>query len=113
MLFSFREYQQIADVLGKSDLLRQCPFTIGRHENDEAHATSETSVVGETCFILGSIAPPDSRMIEMTLLTHTLKEQGASQVTAVLPYLAYTRQDKIKAGESLATAWAGRLLMLM
>ena len=57
-----------------------------------------------------SIAPPDEQFISFTLLSHTLREHGASQITAILPYLAYARQDKVKEGESLATAWAGSLL---
>jgi len=49
-------------------------------------------------------------MLSLLLLAHTLKQGGASQISAILPYLAYARQDKVKAGESLATAWAGSLL---
>lgn len=57
-----------------------------------------------------SIAPPDEQFISFTLLSDTLREHGASQITAILPYLAYARQDKVKEGESLAAAWAGSLL---
>jgi ribose-phosphate pyrophosphokinase len=48
-------------------------------------------------------------MISFSLLAHTLKRQGARVVTAVLPYLAYSRHDKEKPGESLAVAWLGSL----
>jgi ribose-phosphate pyrophosphokinase len=44
------------------------------------------------------------------LLAQTLKKEGADKITAVLPYLAYSRQDKDKSGESLGTAWVGALL---
>jgi ribose-phosphate pyrophosphokinase len=44
------------------------------------------------------------------LLAQTLKKEGADKITAVLPYLAYSRQDKNKSGESLGTAWVGALL---
>ncbi len=110
MLFSFQGYQQMGNALGQSDLLRSCPFEIARFENEEAHAVVEVPVANRPCFVLGSIAPPDSRLVELTLLAHTLKVQGASHTTAIIPYLAYTRQDKMKAGESLAAAWAGTLL---
>jgi ribose-phosphate pyrophosphokinase len=44
------------------------------------------------------------------LLSHTLKKEGASTVVAMLPYLAYARDEKPKAGQSLATAWVATLL---
>ena len=49
-------------------------------------------------------------MISLLLLAHTLRKEGAARVTALLPYLAYAREDKVKPGESLATAWVGALL---
>jgi ribose-phosphate pyrophosphokinase len=60
--------------------------------------------------MLGSIAPPDNQLLSFALLGHTLKKEGAATLTAILPYLAYTRQDKDKSGESLGTAWIGSLL---
>jgi len=60
--------------------------------------------------VLGSIAPPDEQILSLMLLAHTLKKGGAGNVTAVLPYLAYSRQGKEKPGESLGTAWIGSLL---
>ena len=108
MLFSFSDYQEIA--LGLSDLLELSAFTISRHENAEMHITLSSPVADKHCFILGTIAPPEEQMVALTLLAHTLKSQGAVRVSGILPYLAYARQDKIKAGESLATAWAGSLL---
>jgi ribose-phosphate pyrophosphokinase len=74
------------------------------------HAVISGDVAAERCFILGSIAPPDERLISFTLLSHTLREHRAGEITAILPYLAYARQDKVKEGESLAAAWAGSLL---
>jgi ribose-phosphate pyrophosphokinase len=44
------------------------------------------------------------------LLAHTLKKEGANRVTGILPYLAYSRDDKLKPGQSLGTAWMGALL---
>src|SRR5262249_5936252 len=65
---------------------------------------------GKHCYLLGSIAPPDSQMVSLMLLAHTLRKEGARRITGLLPYLAYAREDKLKAGESLGTAWLGALL---
>jgi ribose-phosphate pyrophosphokinase len=48
-------------------------------------------------------------MLSFLLLGHMLKKEGASLVTGILPYLAYSREDKLKAGQNLATAWMGGL----
>ena len=54
--------------------------------------------------------PPDEQLLSVLLLAHTLKKEDAKQVTAVLPYLGYARDDKDKPGQSLATAWVGSLI---
>lgn len=60
--------------------------------------------------VLGSIAPPDEQLLSTLLLADTLRKEGAGKLTALLPYLAYSRQDKDKPGESLGTRWVGQLL---
>jgi ribose-phosphate pyrophosphokinase len=110
MLFSFPAHQSLASVLQDADVLRLSPFSIARYDNQEMHAVLPGHLEGARCFILGSIAPPDERLISFTLLAHTLRAHGVAQITGILPYLAYTRQDKVKQGESLATAWVGALL---
>jgi ribose-phosphate pyrophosphokinase len=110
ILFSFSAYADIAQQLQTIPSLRGGRFTVGRYDNQELHASVEGSVSGEHCLILGTIAPPDERLLSVMLLAQTLKKEGANTVTAVLPYLAYSRQDKDKSGESLGTAWVGALL---
>jgi len=110
MLFSFPGYQQLASALQDADGCGLRLFSMARYDNQELHALIPGHLAGERCFILGSIAPPDEQLISFTLLAHTLREHEARQITGILPYLAYTRQDKVKEGESLAAAWAGSLL---
>jgi ribose-phosphate pyrophosphokinase len=83
---------------------------LGRFPNGELHARVETPVAGRECMIVGSISPPDTRIAQVTLLAHAMRRAGARTVTAVLPYLAYARQDRADAGEGLGLAWAGGLL---
>jgi ribose-phosphate pyrophosphokinase len=111
ILFAFEQYADIALELENAVAqLQPRPFRIARFENGELHAHVETSVSAQRCLVLGSIAPPDERFLSVLLLAHTLKKEGARQVTAVLPYLGYARDDKDKPGQSMATAWAGSLV---
>ncbi|MGA8145846.1 MAG: ribose-phosphate diphosphokinase [Candidatus Acidiferrales bacterium] len=110
ILFSFSAYENTARQLQTIASVRAGRFTVRRFENQELYACVEGSVSGEHCVILGTIAPPDECLLSVTLLAQTLKKEGADQVTVLLPYLAYSRQDKDKSGESLGTAWVGALL---
>ena len=111
ILFTFEPYTEIAlaleDAVWK---LQPGTFRVARFENGELHVHVTTPVVGQHCVVLGSIAPPDEQFLSSSLLVHTLKKEGASQVSAVFPYLGYARHDKDQPGRSLATAWAGSLV---
>jgi ribose-phosphate pyrophosphokinase len=107
ILFAFDAFQAMGVALGKFGTLGR--FRVGRFENGELHAGLQTPVRNESCFVLGSIAPPDEQLLSALLLAHTLKKEGARRVTGLFPYLGYARHDKDKPGESLATAWTGAM----
>ena len=50
---------------------------------------------GETVVIVQTTAPSqDQRLIQLFMMVRTAKELGAARVICVVPYLAYSRQDK-------------------
>ena len=100
----------MAAALGKCVEVAPGRFRAKRFENGELHIEIQTPVAKEHCLILGSIAPPDEQLLSALLLAHTLKKEGARRVTAILPYLAYARDDKDKPGQSMATKWAAALV---
>jgi ribose-phosphate pyrophosphokinase len=110
LLYSFSAYENIAQQLRAVASVEPRRFTVGRYDNRELHVRIDGPVAGEHCLILGTIAPPDECLLSVMLLAATLKKEGGDKITAVLPYLAYSRQDKNKPGESLGTAWVGTLL---
>ena len=111
ILFTLPHYEPMAAALTKAlPGLSRGEFRVGRFDNGELNAAVRTAVAAEPCMILGSIAPPDEQLFSALLLAHTLKKEGAETVTALLPYLAYSRQDKDTSGESLGAALVGRLL---
>lgn len=110
ILFTFPEYEYIGSALRKSPGYKKGGFSVARYANNEIHISINTDVRGQECTILGTISPPDANLISFLLLADTLKRKGARKITALLPYLAYARHDKIVAKESLATAWIGGML---
>jgi ribose-phosphate pyrophosphokinase len=83
---------------------------VERFANRELWVAVESEVDGACCVVLGSIAPPDEQMLALALTTDTLKRHGAARVIALLPYLAYARQDEEEPGKALGIAWAGEVL---
>lgn len=110
MLFATPAYNALAMRLQQQYAMTVTPWTARRFPNDEWHLSLQHPVRGEPCMVLATITPPDEQLVTTMLLCHTLKKEGATRVTALLPYLAYTRQDKNEPGQSWATAWVGQLL---
>lgn len=109
ILFSFSNCRHIAQELETIPFLWLGQFRVVRYNNRELHVDVQGPLSSEQCMILGSIAPPDDQLISLLLLAHTLRKERAEKITAILPYLGYCREDKVKPGESLATAWVGSL----
>jgi len=60
----------------------------------ESKFTLNDNVTGKSVFVVQSTYPPaDQHLFQLLLASHQLSEAGA-KVTAVVPYLAYARQDK-------------------
>lgn len=60
----------------------------------ETRFTLNEKVTGKSIFLVQSTHPPvDQHLFQLLLASHQLSEEGA-KVTAVVPYLAYARQDK-------------------
>jgi phosphoribosylpyrophosphate synthetase len=81
-----------------------------RFRNGEPHVRVPERVEGGCCILVGSISPPAGNLERVTLVAHALRRAAARQVTALLPYLAYARQDRAARGESLGVSWVGGLL---
>ncbi len=110
LLFSFEQFSALAKKLLEFPVLDPGKFIIGRYHNREMHAKIFSLVKAQECFVLGTIAPPEHCLLEVLLLAETLKKAGAASVIAILPYLAYSRHDKAKPEESMATQLIGEML---
>ncbi len=90
---------------------RRRRLDIGRFPNGELHAAVPAEVAGRPCIVAGSISPPADNLARVTLAGSTLRRAGAARIVALLPYLAYARQDRSADNESLGLRWVGELLM--
>ena len=78
----------------------------------EAYVRLESPVQGEHVAIVQTTsAPQDSRLMQLAFLAGAAKWNGASKVTAVVPYLGYARQDKMfLQGEGVSVETVARML---
>jgi ribose-phosphate pyrophosphokinase len=79
----------------------------------ESYVRLEGSVQGENVAIVQTTCPPqqDGRLFQLAFMADAAKRGGASKVTAVVPYLAYARQDKtFLAGEGISVETIARML---
>lgn len=60
----------------------------------ESRFTCDAKVSGKTVYLVQSTYPPvDQHLMQLFIAAHQLSQEGA-RVVAVVPYLAYARQDK-------------------
>lgn len=109
VIFPFHQFKQYVQSLKSLPDYKLGSFQIARFPNQELYIKLPTNVVHKDCLIISSITPPDEQLISFLFLAHTLKKELAAKITALIPYLAYARQDKIKKGESLATSTIGEI----
>ena len=110
ILFAYKSYGYIANELIKQPGMIKGEFSLKRFPNDELYVSLGTQVKNQSCVVMGSISPPETNLFSFLLLCHTLKKENASEVIALVPYLAYSRHDKNEAGKSYTLALIGGLL---
>ncbi len=79
----------------------------------ESYVRLEGDVKGETVAIMETTCPPgqDGKLFQIAFMADAAKRAGASKVLAVVPYLAYARQDKMfLAGEGISVETIARML---
>ncbi|NJE04505.1 ribose-phosphate diphosphokinase [Thermococcus sp. MV11] len=67
----------------------------------------------EATVVQSTFAPQDEKIIELLLIADALRERGVERLRAVVPYFAYSRQDRVtKEGEPVSVRAVMRALGL-
>ncbi len=68
---------------------------IGRFADGEIQVEIHESVRGDSVFVVQSTCPPvQENYMELFLMLDALKRASAQEITAVIPYFGYARQDR-------------------
>jgi len=65
----------------------------------------DVAIIQSTCY------PPNQNYMELLLLLDTARDLGAEEITAIIPYFAYARQDnRFKEGEAVSLYTVAKLI---
>jgi len=100
--------EKVAEFLG----IEAVPLVFKTYPDGESYVRLEGTVQNEEVAIIQTTSPPqDTRLIQLALIADAAKRHGAEKVTAVVPYLAYARQDKVfLQGEAISIEAVARML---
>ncbi len=92
--------------------LEKVPVTHKTFPDGETYIRLEGTVQGDHVIIMQTSSPPqDSRLMQLAFMADAAKRNGAKKVTAIVPYLAYARQDKIfLQGETISIQTVAHML---
>lgn len=99
-LFSGTSNRPLAEKLG----IPLGNVEITRFIDNECRVFVKEDVAGEDVFVLQSLSEvADQNLVEICLLAAALKDLGAKKVTAVIPWMGYSKQDKaFRKGEAVS-----------
>jgi ribose-phosphate pyrophosphokinase len=84
--------EKVADLSG----FGKVPVSSKVFPDGESYVRLEGSVKDEHVAIVQTICKPqDTNLIRLAFMANAAKRNGAKKVTAIVPYLAYARQDKM------------------
>jgi len=105
--------KDLAEAVAAQTGFQNVPVVSKVFPDGESYIRIDGNIQGEDVAIVQTTCPPmqDGRLFQLAFLTDAAKRAGAIKVTAVVPYLAYARQDKIfLSGEGISVETIARML---
>lgn len=94
-IFSGNSNRAFAEKVAASAGVQLGYSEIKRFADGEVQVEIHESVRGDSVFVIQSTCPPvNENYMELFLMIDALKRASARQITAVLPYYGYARQDR-------------------
>ena len=115
LVFSGSSNQSLARKLAKRLGTRLGKLELSRFADDEARVWVKEKKPGREAIIVQALSyPSDHHLLEFCLIGDALKRLGVKAITAVIPWLAYSRQDKVfRRGEPLSVELVVKMLELV
>jgi len=99
LLFSLSESQALAPAIGEAAQLSLGVLEERNFEGGEFKIRPMQSVRGRVAYVFQSLAglgdtSPSERLLRLLFLLNTLRDGGASECVALIPYLAFARKER-------------------
>ncbi|SNR32725.1 ribose-phosphate pyrophosphokinase [Haloechinothrix alba] len=105
MLFAGRSHHELAEEVAKHLNVSVTPQQARTFANGEIFVRFEESVRGVDAFVIQSQCPPINEWImEQLIMVDALKRASAKRITVIMPFYAYSRQDKKHKGREPISA---------
>lgn len=111
--------QTLAKDVARALNLEICPASVKQFANGETSIKIEENVRGDDCYIIqpttgNGTTDVNTALMELLLLIHTLRISSARRITAVVPYFAYSRQDrKVASRVPISASMVAQLMQSM
>ena len=93
--------QEVVDYIG----VELCHAFVGHFNNGETHVMISESIRGKDVFIIQPTSQPvNDSLMELLIMVDACKRASARNITAVVPYYAYARQDRKTRGREPISA---------
>lgn len=104
LIFSGSSHTHFASKLAKQLNANSGDLDIQQFPNGEKRLRILTDANNQDCVIVQSFTKPvDEQIIELVMMADALERSGAKEITAVIPWMGYSLQDKVfREGEPLA-----------
>lgn len=103
-LFSTSSNRDLARSISEKAGLKFGDCDVGKFCDQEVKVLLKNEVEDEKVFVVGGSFPPADNLLELFILTHTCKCNGAKEVNVIVPYFGYAKADKIKPRGSCMSA---------
>lgn len=105
--------KKLAEEVSSKLKIPLTPVEIKRFSDGETYVRIQESIRGCTIFLVQPTCPPvNDNLMELLLICDALKRASAQEITAVVPYYGYARQDrKVMPREPISARLAADLMI--
>jgi ribose-phosphate pyrophosphokinase len=104
-IISGRAHPELAEEISASLEVPLCDTRISTFADSETHVQVEESLRGKDVFIIQPTSPPvNENLMELMVTIDACRRASAREITAVIPYYGYGRQDHKTTGREPITA---------
>jgi len=104
-LIAGRANPELAQEIASALAVSLCNIRISTFPNSETHVQIEESVRGKDVFIVQpTCLPANENLMELLIIIDACRRASARQITAIVPYFGYARQDHKSTGREPVTA---------